>query len=273
MANKKKTKDLPFMVKNDELKALLTQVKEEKSIATEQKMFAKLKDAKLLSPATFDQKLPKQGKLPNNVQVRLAIVQAKDGKSYFPLFTDIEEAKKMQFGDGSENQQFIVHSLRDMERLLSDEKSTISGIIVNPASAQILIPKNSVSLIIHNLQKQEGKTVEDFIKEGKIPPGLQVTFMEPSIYPTALVNAVYEKCRTLEGLSRVWFKGAQIGSGLGFAFIVEQDKKDPKQLSEIREAALPLAKELPVFVLEYTKDLQEKVIQDAFPMFDKELDL
>ena len=52
-----------------------------------------------------------------------------------------------------------------------------------------------------------------------------------------------------------------------------QEKKDPNQLKEIREAALPIAKEVPVFVMEYTKDLQDRVIQDAFPMFDKELDL
>ena len=270
---KKKNKDLPFMVKNDELKALLLQAREDRSIATEQKMFAKLKEAKLLSPAVFDKPIPANGKVGNNISVRFAIVKAKDDKSYFPVFTDIEEAQKMDFGQSAENQQYIVHSLRDMERLLNDEKSNMSGIIVNPASAQILLPKNSVSTIIHNTSTQAGKTVEDFLKEGKIPPGLQVTFVEPSIYPTAVVNAVYEKCRELSGIDRVWFKGAQIGSGMGFAFIVEQEKKDLAQLTQIREAALPLAKDVPVFVLESTKDLQEKVIQDAFPLFDKELDL
>ena len=183
----------------------------------------------------------------------------------------MEEANKMDMNE--QNQQLIVHSLRDLERLLNNEKSNISGIIVNPTSSQIVLPKETIHTIIHNTSSQQGKTVEDYLQEGKIPPGVQVSFVEPAIYPTALVNAVYEKCQTMNGLVRVWFKGAQIGSGLAHAFIVEQEKKDPNQLKEIREAALPVAKEVPVFVMEYTKDLQEKVIQDAFPMFDKELDL
>ena len=269
MANKK-TKDLPFQVKNEELKALLQQIKEEKSIAVEQKMFLKLKEAKLLSPAVIDKQasLAKKG---NGVSVRFALVQAKDGSSFFPVFTDMEEANKMDMNE--QNQQLIVHSLRDLERLLNNEKSNISGIIVNPTSSQIVLPKETIHTIIHNTSSQQGKTVEDYLQEGKIPPGVQVSFVEPAIYPTALVNAVYEKCQTMNGLVRVRFKGAQIGSGLAHAFIVEQEKKDPNQLKEIREAALPVAKEVPVFVMEYTKDLQEKVIQDAFPMFDKELDL
>ena len=270
MANKK-TKDLPFQVKNDELKALLLQAKEEKSIAVEQKMFLKLKEARLLSPAIIDKKLP-MGKKPGGVSVRFALVQAKDGTSFFPVFTDMEEANKMKAGPEME-QQFVVQSLRDLERLLNNKDSNVSGILLNPASAQIMIPKDTVSTIIHSTSSQPGKSVEDYLQQGKIPPGVQVNFVEPAIYPTAIVNAVYEKCKTLTGIERVWFKGAQIGSGLAHAFIVEQEKKDPNQLKEIREAALPIAKDVPVFVMEYTKDLQDRVIQDAFPMFDKELDL
>ena len=104
---------------------------------------------------------------------------------------------------------------------------------------------------------------------------MQVTFMEPRIYPTALVNAVHDEAEKLPEVEQVFFKQMVAGAAISFALFVkcDEDKLSEETMNALREAAVPHAKGVDVTVLKWTKAYDEKVLKDSVPLYDRELGL
>ena len=54
---------------------------------------------------------------------------------------------------------------------------------------------------------------------------------------------------------------------------MELEEEDKSKLEAIKTSAQEQAGEVPIFVERYTQEIQDKVIHDDFPLFDKELDV
>ncbi len=252
-------------VKNDGLKNALVALKAEKSKENEIKMFAELKKAHMLVPAIF------QGESAKTMQIKFVLVNTADGKSYFPAFTDEEEAKKLAVPDG-EARQYIIRSINELSLLFNDANNQALGVVVNPMSANIVLPKESVIALAKAPNPQPAQQAAPQ-KTNVIPAGTKMTFSEPRIYPTALVNAVHDGCKELEGVSRVWFKQFMSGNQVGFALIVDGETVDQALLEKVHDIAVPFAKDVPVYAMQYNEQLEKIAIQGAFPLYDKELDI
>lgn len=252
-------------IHNDELKKALETLKENRNPQNEAVMFSELSKAHLLVPVQFS------GNNPKNLQIKFILVNTNDGRSFFPAFTDEEEAKKLKMPDGKTNGQYIVRSLMEYEPIFHDPKTAAEGIVLNPMGANIVLPKALVSRL--NSVQAAKKKETAALKNGEIPAGVQVTFSEPRIYPTALVNAVHDLCQTLPEISRVYFKQMTAGMAVSFALIVEADSFDESLSEKIHDAAVPHAKDVPVVVLKYTDDMGQKFLKGDIPLYDRELGL
>lgn len=258
----------PDQIKNPDLVKALEMLKENKTPQTEGAMIAELQKAQLLSPVILSGSK-------DNVQIKFVLINTKDGRSFFPVFTDNEEAKKLNMpldGNKPAPHQYMIRMITDYKPMFSDPNNQAVGVVVNPMGANIVIPKQ---LVLKLAEMKETKNREEkAVKDGAIPAGVSLTFSEPRIYPTALVNAVHDKCEGLKDVKRVWFKQVMVGMALSFALIVETDgSNDSASFETIKEAAVPHAKDVPVMVMKYSEELEKHAVKGSVPLYDSELGL
>ena len=251
-------------IRNDDLKKAMEDLRAGFTREKEVKMFEELQKARFLSPVIFPEGVP-------GMQVRLVMINTPDGKAFFPVFTDHEEAMRLPMKE-TDRREYIVRSLKDFEVIFRDTRGQALGIVVNPFSNNIVLPRDLISKL--NAAKASSimtaATAPQKPKE-PIPAALEPRFEEPRIYPTALVNAVYDKCGTIPEISRVWFKQMMLGPVANFALIVEADTYTKEIEDSLKEAAEPLAKEVPVYVLPLNEKLDKLAINGAVALYDREL--
>lgn len=278
--NKKKKKKVKAVqgtpIANPALRAAIDGLKQENSMEKQNALTEALKEAKLLSPVIFDGELGKDEKgrtivKPN--QVRFILINTKDGKTYFPAFTDIEETTKFPVaGDKDPKPQNVVRTMKEFDQLFKDPANKALGVVINPGTDNIVIPKNLVALAAGTL-KLEAAPAQP---ETPVPAPnalLNVRYVEPSIYPTRMINAVYDHCVNVPEIDRVFFKQKIAGSTVSFWLAVEADRKDQAILDGIREAAEPLAKDVPVEVVFTTEKIMSDVIKETVALYDRALEL
>lgn len=100
---------------------------------------------------------------------------------------------------------------------------------------------------------------------------MNITYSEPNVYPTRLVNAVYDYCETNDAISRVWLKAKLYGPAMAFFLVVEAEKPEQDILTKIHDAAVPHAKDLPVEVVFINDELRKNVIKEAVAMYDRNI--
>lgn len=253
-------------ITNPALKEALEVLKSERTRENEQKMFEEILKAKLLAPVIFNVNVdPKNGKinLPKNAQIKFVLVNSNTGKSFFPVFTDLEEAKKLPLSP-NQRPQYVVRDLKDYAPMMEDPNNKAEGIAVNPMSDNIILPFPLVKKLI------SGEPILAPAQASPAPAAIRYT--EPAIYPTTLVNAVYEAASQMETVSRIWMKSKLTGAEMSFAFFVEADERNEDLLAEIRIAAEPLSKGIPVECTFVTEQIMETVIKDAVALYDRELE-
>ncbi len=271
MAKKQKKQSVPQLrqvnakdIRNDALKQAMEAVKTSRTRDNEVKMFEELQKAHFLVPVQFAGEAP-------NLQLRFLMINTPDGKSFFPAFTDEEEAGRMSLPEGQQK-SYIVRTLKEYEPIFKDTRGKATGVVVNAFSSNIVLPRDLISRLNTQTASSIGAPASP-VKKGEIPAGVAVRFEEPRIYPTALVNAVYDLCATLPAVSRVWFKQMMIGMNVNFALIVEADQYNSELEEKLRAAAEPLAKNVPVQILKYTPELEKKAVDGAVALYDRELNL
>ena len=281
--NKKKKKKVKAIqgtpIVNPELKNAIDQLRQNNSMETQNALTEALKTAKLLSPVIIEGDMVKDemGRMtlkPN--QVKFLLINAKDGKTFFPAFTDIEETRKFQVsGENDPKPQNVVRTMKEFDQFLRDPNSKAPGVVINPGSDNIVIPKNLVSLAAGTLKLEAAPNVSQTSQQ-QAPvnnPLLNVRYVEPSIYPTRMINAVYDHCATVPEIDRVFFKQKLAGNTVAFWLAVEADTKDQAILDGIREAAEPLAKEIPVECVFVTDQMMKEIIKDTVALYDRALEL
>ena len=251
-------------VRNDSLKEAMETLRTTRTRDNEIRMFEELQKAMFLVPVRFENG---QG----NLKVHFIMVSTPDKKNFFPVFTDAQEAEKLSLPEG-EKREFLGRTLKEFEPIFADTRGQAAGIVVNPFTSNILLQRDLISKL--NTQKASavgGAPVN--AKKGEVPQELPVRFDEPRVYPTALVNAVYEACRSIPEISRVWYKQMMIGPNVNHGLIVETDKFTQELGEALKAAAEPCAKGVPVQVLKLTPELDKNVIKDAVALYDQLLEV
>lgn len=263
----KKTKTEP--IRNPELDQVIQQMKESSPSAKQDALVEALKKAKLLSPCDFDVDIQQQkdGTIRNAhpSQIKFYLLNTNDGKTLFPVFTAFEHSRNVQFGKGIEP-KLVVRSVKDFDQLLADNQKA-AGLVINPGKDNVVIPRNLVGVVTGRLQ------VSRPVASNPVPVPFAIRYSEPSVYPTRVVNAVYDRCEKEKEISRVWLKQKTVGPATALLFIVEADVKEERILNAIREVAVPLGKNVPIEVTSVTENLLKDVIKESVPLYDRELQL
>lgn len=248
-------------IHNDVLKQAMDAVRSAKTRENEVQMFSALQNARYLLAV-------QTGGTDAAIQIHPFTIQTSEGVPFLPAFTDTGEAKPISWPQGVEP-HFITCSLKDLEAIMASLGLQVRGIAVNPFSARIVLSRG----IVTKLNTQEASAVQP---DRPAASGLNVSlasrhFSEPRVYPTALINGVYEKCGTIPEVEQVWFKQMEKAGVTFFAFIVKADRYDEALETAIRDTAVPLAKDTQIEVLPCTDEIRRTVIKDAVAMYDRNL--
>jgi len=252
-------------IHNKELDEVIQDLKQGPAPDKQQKLVEQLKVAKLLAPCDFDVKFNiKNVNETENIhpqQIKFYLLNTNDGKTLFPAFTEIEKTNNMKYGEGV-TPKYVVRSIKDFDTLLTQPDAKATGIVINPGLDNIVIPASLVALA-------SGRTKPVSAPKRDIP--LNITYGEPSVYPTKMVNAIYDRCEEVEDIKRVWLRGKFVGPKMSFFIVVDTDKKEESVLNEIREVAVPMSKGIDVEVVYYTKEL-DSAIGEAVALYDNSME-
>jgi hypothetical protein len=250
-------------VKNPELEKVITELKEGSTPEKQVALIEALKKASLLAPCDFDVKLDPNQKMPKNFkpqQIKFYLLNTNDGKVLFPAFTSIEMSQKTSMGPNIKP-KYVVRTMKDYDTLLQAPENKANGIVINPGQDNIVIPMQLIAVA-------SGRTIP---KPAQPTAPLNITFGEPNVYPTKMVNAIYERAEKTPEIARIWLKGKFVGRTMSFYLIVEAEKQEESVLNAIREVAVPLAKDIPVEAVFLNDEIKEKIIGEGVALYDKDL--
>lgn len=262
-------------VKNPEVTAAIEALKEGNSVEKQAAFGAALRKARLLSPCEFDIDIrpDENGRLPQlkPSQIRFLLLNTNDGKTFFPAFTDIESVNAFKLGE-EKNRNSVVRTISDYDQLVNAPGNKAEGIIINPGKDNMVVPKAMLGILSGRIKPKPVNAQPETPAQAPAAP-VKVTYSEPAVYPTKMVNAVYEFCAARDDISRVWFKQKNAGPEKSFIFIVEADSQDIEILNGASEAANAQAKDIPAEAVFVSDELMEEAVKEAFPLFDRELDI
>ncbi len=257
-------------IQNPELDKVITSLKEGSSEEKQLQLAEALKKAKLLSPCDFDVqfKQEKNGTIQNAnpSQIKFYLINTNDGKTFFPVFTNIENSRLVNFGKDIHPKQ-VVRQVKDYEPLLTAPNAKAIGLIINPGKDNIVIPKNMVSVIAGKKTNPIKQTVPTN------PAPLNARYGEPTVYPTKMAMAIYDRSEETKEINRVWLKQKVVGNAGSFFIVVDSTSKEEHVLNEIREVAVPNAKNIPVEVVFADEAILKNIVKDTTALYDRKLDL
>ncbi len=269
-------------IRNPELKELMAELKDNNGNADlQEKVFQALIRGQFLAPMIAQTIKNAKGKAVGPAQLKFVLLNTNKGQSFFPLFTDAEEAHKMN--PQSKTGTFAVRTIKDYDAMFKSKNNTADGIVINAMSDNIILNKNLIGLLAMGetprtmAAKQPGGDGDAQKKLADLLAGrggnVQVAFSEPQVYPTAMANAVYDLCCTMPEVSRVWLKLASFEMARTYVLVVEHEGSGKEVLGRISEAAAPLSRNMPVGMMEYREELGQTALKDAVPLYDRELEL
>ena len=265
MTNTEKTVMPP--IENKMLEEAIHALKEGSTPEKQARLSEELRKARLISPCSFEITPDEDGTPRMHAdQVKFFLLNTNDGKTFFPAFTSIEETKKLSFG--TEQPKDLVRNIRDYGNMLNGKNNNVQGVIINPGSDNIVIPKNLVLLLAGLIEPPKRPAAPR-------PPmnNAVASYSEPHVYPTKMVTALYDLCKEDERISRVWLKQRTAGLSVSFALIVEADEHDEEIFAKMTSVAEPLSKNIPLDFVWYDEKAEKTIVKDGVAFYDRCLEL
>lgn len=249
-------------VSNPDLKKCIDDLKLGSNSEKQLNFIKSLEKAQLLAPTKFEVELTKKNNevVPSvkSDQVHFYLINTNDEKTFFPAFTDLEMAGQFQLTQSADEvPQMVVQTIGQYDRLLSDSKTKAIGIIINPGVDNMVVPSELVRQLVRPMPPQE----------------VQVHISEPTVYPTQLVNEMYDWAKAHPSIQKVWLKQKLEGARLSFLFILEDQQQDRQLLTDFCYQAAEFAKKVNVEAVFKEEQMNPSILKDSVPFFDRELGL
>ncbi|MBW9212115.1 MULTISPECIES: enhanced serine sensitivity protein SseB C-terminal domain-containing protein [Terrabacteria group] len=244
-------------VKNPELRKAMEELKLGSSPERQLQFIQALEKAQLLAPTKFEVALTKNH-IPSvkSDLINFYLINTNDGKTFFPAFTDLERAGQFQLTQTNEPlPKMVVQTLKQYDALLSDSNTKAIGIIINPGVDNMVAPAALIHQLIHPVE----------------PTASSVQIVEPTIYPTQLVNQMYDWSNQRKTIQRVWLKQKLENNQVSFYFILDVNEQKEDLLKEFCVKAFEFSKKIPCEAVFFNQQLKDEIIQESVPFFDRSL--
>lgn len=226
---------------NEQLQKAIADFKQESSQQRLGAIFAALVRAQLLVPARI---APGPGgkpplrqpdgrvALPKDTRLGFAKLNTPQGEQYFVAFTDEAAFKAMQKDKNAPPQQFAVLLRFDgLINLLAKDKQA-AGLILDPFTNGLRIPRQALEALVAQLS-------------GAIRPGEDVTIVEPSVLPDALLDPICQILNDTAQIEAAYLQLAIRKNGPKSYLLILNGSADKALMERLTAAAKPYLQQNP----------------------------
>lgn len=209
------------------------------------------------SKLVVDKKSGNEFNISKDSRISFPILENKDGKKYYPFFTDWNEYRKF---DKDTQYTIMAAGFKDMERFVDKA----DGIVINPFGANIILNYDMLSTITEASKELKKETSKELKKEtSKISVG------DPKEYPLQMVRKISETLWDKDYIKAAYLKLMLKNREESYLVALEGKLPEkPQELyNEIAEHALPDANNIPIDFIDYSSDFAKKVFKDSEPFY------
>lgn len=182
---------------NPDLLAAIDAFRAERNPAKEQVMIAEIRKAKFVAPVQMGE-VPtnlKQGEK-HQAQVKFVMIQ-RDGKKYFPLFTDQGELARWT---NAPEHKTILLTFEQYSNMVAQEGSEADGLVINPFGAALPMPKQQVIAMRGGAQVYDLKDI-----------------------PMDLIQKLSAHFETVDKIHAAWIMGMRMNGKESYMLFVDHD--------------------------------------------------
>ncbi len=258
-----KTNQAP--ITNPALVKAMDEMKQNRNPKTEVAFVTALKAARFLVPANVNKVQAAQANADGTVelkeqpQVRFMLFNNKEGKKFFPLFTDIGEFRKW---DKHTEAQIAALSFRDLCTLMKKNPNPDGeGAVINPFGQNIMVPTET----LFRVNATEA-----------MAPGTKISIGTLKEEPTELVDAVRAHAENDSAINAIYLRVMQREDKEkpNFLFVVDIDKTTDQATAKtifdgVAEAAKPHLRGVELAIVPSFNQLGVAALKDAEPFYTK----
>ncbi len=258
--------DVGNMIRNDELLKAIKDVKKKSSPDTQREYLSNVIKATYIIPAIFDKK-PKtyeeeaEHATPpdEKVKVNFAVITNKAGKSFFPVFTDIDEFNKGTYEGASK----MVITYKELVPMVLKSKGAISGFVINPHGDGMVIPEG----LMTELEKNKIRNVRRQV----IPPNAKIKLRTPKYMPIDMMEEAKKFFAEKPYIKRAYLQLMENGDGdEEYLIAVDTEGDDAAIFSELLPRIKSLSFGIKTVLTSTRSGLGTKVAEVAEPFYQKE---
>lgn len=229
-----------------------------------------LNHAVFLAPAVVTP--PAQGQKPGEkgkTAIQLQLISTKDGRPFFPAFTDVAELQK--FTGNKPQQSLLLRFDNYVSMLQRNDKA--AGFVVNPMGMSLTLDRATVESLARKKQEiaQAKAAREQGFTEEKVEKDTQVMVGDPVNIPQAMLEAVSAAAGQREDIRTLWLRQMVRPDGVQCLIIVVDHTGDQKEVFQaIAQAAGPHFGPLPVDMIPYGTSFAQAATEGAEPFFRRE---
>ncbi len=256
-----KTNQAP--ITNPALVKAMDEMKANRGPQTELAFVNAMKGARFLAPANVNKVQAAQAnedgtvELKEKPEVRFMLFNNKEGKKFFPLFTDIEEYRKW---DKHQDTQLAALTLRDLCVIMQRNPNPDGvGAVVNPFGQNIMVPTET----LYRMNTTEA-----------MAPGTKIQIGTLKEEPTELVDAIKEHAATDARINAIHLRvmKREDKEKPNFLLVVDIDRESDQATAKeifdgIANAAKTHLRGVELAIVPIFNQLGEAALKDATPAF------
>lgn len=243
-------------VENKLLIESIKTLKENPSMENEQKFFDEFKKSRVIVPVKFkpEPKFDKDNNLilSNDVEINFLLINDINKKSYYPAFLDFESFNKWK--NNNSDVYNIMFDYKGFYNLLNNTTNVAIGVAIDPFGLNIICNKSLINKL--NGDKQEENLEKPIISD-------------PKIYPTSMVNALYDYCLNNKDINKAYIKSLIYKNQVKFGIILDKTCND-EIFENMKTIAQQFSKGIDLVFLNIDNELIKNSIKDTdIPFYEK----
>lgn len=204
--------------------------------------------------------------------IQFQLITTKDGRPFFPAFTDAEELRKFA---GQKPVQSVVLRFDDYVSLIQRNEKAC-GFVVNPLGLSLTLDRKTVESLaakkkeVAQLRQQRQQQQAAYSQE-TIEKDAQVMVGDPDEVSQAMLDAVTQMAQGREDIRTLWLRQMIRPDGTpSLIIVVDHTGAQAEVFEAVAEAARPHFGRLPVDMIPYGTSFAEAATEGVAPFFRRE---
>ena len=205
--------------------------------------------------------------------IQFQLITTKDGRPFFPAFTDAEELRKFA---GQKPVQSVVLRFDDYVSLIQRNEKAC-GFVVNPLGLSLTLDRKTVESLaakkkeVAQLRQQRQQQQQAAYSQETIEKDAQVMVGDPDEVPQAMLDAVAQMAQGREDIRTLWLRQMIRPDGTpSLIIVVDHTGAQAEVFEAVAEAARPHFGRLPVDMIPYGTSFAEAATEGVAPFFRRE---